>query len=94
MKLNWVSDNTGPLSLPKESFCSMSVLIGQTLDNNEICIPLGTDKTRWSRNGLAPINHRTTPEKSLKANILLTTSLFCVRRQAQQLKTLVQDGKA
>lgn len=40
----------------------MSVLIGQTLDNHKICIPLDTKKPSWSMNGIAPIHHAT-PEK-------------------------------
>lgn len=57
MALSRVRENTGPLSLPEVSFCSMAVLIGQTLDNHEICIPLGTKKTRRSVNGIAAIHH-------------------------------------
>lgn len=48
----------------------MSVLIGQTLDNHEIRIPLDTKKIRGSMSGIAPIHHAT-PGKQLKANFLL-----------------------
>lgn len=58
VRLNWVSNNnTSPLSLPKESFSSMSVLIRLALDSHEIHISQGRKKTTWSMNGIAPIHH-------------------------------------
>lgn len=58
VRLNWVSNNnTSPLSLPKESFSYMSVLIRLALDSHEIYISGGRKKTTWSMNGIAPIHH-------------------------------------
>lgn len=68
VRLNWVSKNsTSPLSLPRESFSSMSVLIRLALDSHGIRISRGRKEAHgvWM---VLPQFIITTPGKSLKAN--------------------------
>lgn len=54
VKLNWINDDTGLLSLPKESFCCMSA---HRIDCMKYASHWSQRKPDGSMNGIAPINH-------------------------------------